>query len=84
MTLSSGSPPVTCQISSAVKLRIGAISRVTALRDVPECALGRTPCERTCCGGVEPVLEDVEIEGRRGLRSRRSAALHDLVELEGS
>src|SRR5574341_2279996 len=53
-----------------------------ALRDVPQGRLRRAPRKRSCAAGVEPVLEDIQVEGAELLGAERLQLLRDEMELE--
>jgi hypothetical protein len=83
ITLSSASLPRSCQISSAVKDRIGAIRRTTDCRMCHR-ALWAERRAADLAGGVEAVLEDVQIHGAQIFGGEVLQGLHDAVELEAA
>ena len=83
MTLSPIPPlAASCHISSAVKARIGAISRVSVCTMCHSALCAERRAREFVRRGVEAVLEDVEVEGAEILGAEALQRLHHLVELE--
>jgi hypothetical protein len=69
-----------CQTSSAVKDRIGAISFTTDCRMCHRALWAERRARTAGLGGVEAILEDVEIEPPRSSEAEVLQGLHDAVE----
>ena len=77
----SGTAGRYCQTSSQVKLMIGASKR-TSFSDAPDRSLRRPPPARIGSGGVQTVLENVEVERAQVHHAEIVNAMVDLVKSE--